>query len=470
MISDNSKPQTHQNRAPTPKRASRHAWELGIGDWELSVALLLSCAALVGCGKKGPPLAPIVHVPAAVDKMSARRVANDVYLTITIPTQNIDLSTPADVSRIDIYGGTSLTSPSVTRIFEIASKVASVDVQPPPRPEEKGAPAPAAERSDLPAQGTTVTVRDTLTPEALQPKTLAAVVARGTPSAAVPVTAASSGSPSSLPKRYYVAVAVSDRGRQGPPGRLVEVPLPPLPDPPGALSLSASADSISLSWDPSGGIVGFLFDTPSPPEAAPVDEPAVDTGRNPTPAETLPSGPTLYNVYREAATATPAGPGARPTWNATPAEPLNPAPLTALTFTDSTPFEFGQERCYTVRAVRGSAGNVVISPPSPRGCITPVDTYAPAAPTGLYALAAEGVINLSWEPNGEADLGGYLVLRGRAGDATLQPLTTAPLTETRYTDRDVTAGVRYVYAVQAADMQSPPNVSAESNRVEETAR
>ncbi len=141
-----------------------------------------------------------------------------------------------------------------------------------------------------------------------------------------------------------------------------------------------------------------------------------------------------------------------------------------LSFTDSTPFEFGQERCYIVRSVRGSAGNAVISAPSPRGCITPVDTYPPAAPTGLYALSAEGVINLAWEPNGEADLAGYLVLRGRAGDATLQPLTTAPVTETRYADRDVTAGVRYVYAVQAVDMQKPPNVSDESDRVEETAR
>jgi len=72
----------------------------------------------VGCGKKGPPLAPIVHVPAAVDKMSARQVANDVYLTITIPTQNIDASTPADVSRIDVYGATSLTPPPASHIVK----------------------------------------------------------------------------------------------------------------------------------------------------------------------------------------------------------------------------------------------------------------------------------------------------------------------------------------------------------------
>jgi len=31
-------------------------------------------------------------------------------------------------------------------------------------------------------------------------------------------------------------------------------------------------------------------------------------------------------------------------------------------------------------------------------------------------------------------------------------------------------GVRYVYAVEAVDMQQRPNVSGESNRVEETPR
>ena len=467
MIVDNSQRPTDKHRSPTPARDRRRSWKLAIGSWELSVAILLSCAALGGCGKKGPPLAPIVHVPAAVDKVSARRVANDVYLTITIPTQNIDASTPADVSRIDVYGATSLTPPPVSRIFEIASKVASVDVQPPPRPAEQGGPA-AAGPTDLPAQGTTVTLRESLNAEALRPQTLTTVVTRATTPAAPPVAADAVPSTPAFPRRYYVTVAVSDRGRQGPPGRLVDVPLPPLPDPPGPLSLSATDEGITVAWEPSGGVVGFLLETPAPADIAPVDEPTSETGRSSTPADTLPAGPTMYNVYRDAAAV--AETDARANWNAAPAQPLNAAPLTMLSFTDSTPFEFGQERCYIVRSVRGSAGNAVISAPSPRGCITPVDTYPPAAPTGLYALSAEGVINLAWEPNGEADLAGYLVLRGRAGDATLQPLTTAPLTETRYADRDVTAGVRYVYAVQAVDMQTPRNISDESARVEETAR
>ncbi len=90
---------------------------------------------------------------------------------------------------------------------------------------------------------------------------------------------------------------------------------------------------------------------------------------------------------------------------------------------------------------------------------------------GSTAIPADGVISLLWEPNGEADLDGYLILRGRPGDATLQPLSRTPVKDVRYEDRDVMTGVRYVYAVQAVDTHRPePNVSAESNRVEETAR
>ena len=63
------------------------------------------------------------------------------------------------------------------------------------------------------------------------------------------------------------------------------------------------------------------------------------------------------------------------------------------------------------------------------------------------------------------------LLRGAPGDATLRPLTPEPITEARYIDTMVTAGTRYVYAIVAVDNVMPaPNRSAESMRVEETAR
>jgi fibronectin type 3 domain-containing protein len=111
------------------------------------------------------------------------------------------------------------------------------------------------------------------------------------------------------------------------------------------------------------------------------------------------------------------------------------------------------------------------SDPTAAVCVTPRDTFPPAAPKGLAVVAMEGAaMNLIWDANTEADLAGYLVLRGEAPGDTLQPLTPEPIHDTKFTDTTVKAGVRYVYAVIAVDRATPPNRSAPSARVEETAR
>jgi hypothetical protein len=313
----------------------------------------------------------------------------------------------------------------------------------------------------LPAQGATVTVREALSPADLIPKELTVATTR------TPVASAGPTAASPFPHRYYIAVATSDRGRAGPPGTLLDVPLPPAPDPPAAVTSTHDADKVTLSWEPAGGVVGFLLENPMPIEPAPVDEPP-DAAPG---AETavFPTGPVMYNVYRDSspdtlsAVATTAG-------QLLPA-PLNVAPISGFAYSDAEQMDFGRQRCYTVRGVRGTPPNVVLGAASERHCMTPEDRYPPAAPTALNSIAADGVISLLWEPNGEADLAGYLILRGRPGDATLQPLTQTPVKDVRYEDRDVMPGVRYVYAVQAVDTHEPmANVSDESNRVEETAR
>ncbi len=131
--------------------------------------------------------------------------------------------------------------------------------------------------------------------------------------------------------------------------------------------------------------------------------------------------------------------------------------------------DFGTVRCYVIRTVVTS-GTAVESEPSPVACLSPTDTFPPKAPTSLAAVASEGAINLIWEANTETDLAGYIVLRGSASGATMRPLMTAPIKETTFRDTTVRAGARYVYAVVAVDTATPPNVSSQSNRVEETAR
>jgi fibronectin type 3 domain-containing protein len=114
-------------------------------------------------------------------------------------------------------------------------------------------------------------------------------------------------------------------------------------------------------------------------------------------------------------------------------------------------------------------GSITVeSAPSKTACVTPADTFAPAAPRSIAAVASEGAIGLIWEPNTEGDLAGYLVLRGEAPGEKLQALTPAPITETTYRDTTIKPGVAYVYAVVAIDKAN--NMSAQSDRITEKGR
>jgi hypothetical protein len=187
------------------------------------------------------------------------------------------------------------------------------------------------------------------------------------------------------------------------------------------------------------------------------------------PMGVTPESPLRYSVYR---TLAPAGaePPVPPTpWHEPAPTPLNAQPIAAGTLQDDV--EFGRERCYTVRTVLGAGPTALEGVPSPRVCVTPIDIFPPESPSGLSTVAADGAITLLWESNSEADLAGYLVLRGEAGDDTLRPLTPMPIADATYRDTAVMPGQRYVYAVVAVDRREPaPNASAPSARVEETAR
>jgi hypothetical protein len=245
-----------------------------------------------------------------------------------------------------------------------------------------------------------------------------------------------------------------------------------LPDPPPNVTATHTADAVMLAWDPAGGLIGFVLERGLATELSPLDDSLPPDATSQPVAAGLPDGPTRYNVYRELE----ADPAPTPSQTApdTPPslpDPINSAPIDALTFADPLPGLDARERCYTIRAVRGSGQSAVEGDPSAPVCVTPTDDFPPAAPAGLSTISSEGAVSLIWEPNTEPDLAGYLVLRGEAGDATLTPLTDTVITEARFTDRAVRPGVRYVYALQAIDTRLPrPNVSAESARVEETAR
>jgi hypothetical protein len=148
--------------------------------------------------------------------------------------------------------------------------------------------------------------------------------------------------------------------------------------------------------------------------------------------------------------------------------PLTTAPQPTATFTDAR-LEYGVTRCYAVRTSETVGTLSIESAASRPACISAKDVFAPAAPRSLGAVSSEGAISLIWEGNTEPDLAGYIVLRGVNG-GPLQPITPSPIRETTFRDTTVRRGTRYTYAVVALDTAIPQNRSAESNRVEETAR
>ena len=278
--------------------------------------------------------------------------------------------------------------------------------------------------------------------------------------AASAASGAAPAGPATL-RRFYVAIPSGPDDRPGPLGTVADVDLGPRPGPPAAVALDYDASVITVTWVPP--LAGAAFRAARIERERATPEAAVFAD-----ALEQASSPWRYNVYRlrepERLTAAP-----QPDRGVARPRPVNASPQedTSLTI----PVVFGQETCVTVRAVDGTAGNRVEGAATEEACITPDDVFPPEPPRQLAALPSADAIDLIWEPNDESDLGGYLVLRGIAPDGPVQRLTASPVAATRFRDAAVTPGVKYFYLVVAVDNHLPsPNISAESNRVEDEPR
>jgi hypothetical protein len=437
-----------------------------------TVAATLAVALATACGKKGPPLPPLVRIPEAVAVTGTRRSGTDAYITLRIPARNIDGSTPVSFAAVEVVALTADRTPSRAMFLERGTPVASVAVVPPPA-DDRGQP-PAAPSGPTP--GDQVTVSETLTDEKFVPVAIPATPAEPprTPAPvppAAPATApAPGGAPDSQPppataaaapeiRRYYMAFTRDARNRPGPSATVASLSLASLPDAPTDLRLPYTDQTMTVTWSAVAGATGYnvyadtsassspLSGTPlpsvSPPSASPPSASPPSASLPPAPSPSAPSAAV-----------------------AAPPRPLNGAPVEMTTY--SEPVRFGELSCYRVRAVRSAGTEVIEGPASAAACARPSDSFPPAAPEDIRLLPASGAITVEWMANGEADLAGYLVLRGTAGDDTLQPIIDVPIRETQYVDSNVTPGVRYAYAVVAVDTAG--NRSAASLREQATAR
>ncbi|MCU1382645.1 MAG: hypothetical protein JWL71_1342 [Acidobacteria bacterium] len=405
-----------------------------------AVALVIGCIA---CGKKGPPLAPLVKLPVPPPDLTAARRGNIVDLSFTVPSTNTDGTRPANVASTEVYAITApVTVPPLSdaSLIKYGTKVGTVAVKAPRDPNLTADADDPADEVDAPEgpgldQGAAARVTEPLTRAMLTPVTVPADKNAPHPPAAAAADGPLTGPPPAVTVRTYAAFGTSARGRKGPLSKRVVVPLGPPPPPPAQPTIAYDESTITVTWTMAG-------DASAPPDAL---LPARVIGAAPRPA-------IAFNVYD--------------TTNAAAPVKLTAAPVDTPTYVDKR-IVWGEKRCYTVAAAAKIDGATVESELPPPTCETLVDTFPPAAPKALNAIPSEGAINLIWEPNSERDLAGYLVFRGVEPAETLRQITAAPIVEPSFKDT-VQAGVAYVYFVRAVDRAG--NSSAPSARVVETAR
>jgi hypothetical protein len=80
------------------------------------------------------------------------------------------------------------------------------------------------------------------------------------------------------------------------------------------------------------------------------------------------------------------------------------------------------------------------------------DTEPPAVPRGVRTITGDEQVIIEWYPNGEYDLAGYQVWRGRDG-TNFDNLAEVSENATHYIDTTVRNGEIYYYAVSAYDVE-----------------
>lgn len=342
-------------------------------------ALFAFLALSSACGKKGPPLPPLVRVPAAPADFAASRRGSTVDIRFVVPTTNTDGSNPADVVRVDVYALSSAEdapSSSDAEIVRRGERVGSLTVNPPPDPDEDpDQPKSGSDSNSKPQngvdQGATAHVNDELRPS----------VDAGV--------------------RSYVGVAVNRRGRRGPASTRMAVPLGPAPAAPAPPTVTYTETEIAVAWTPqtTDGLVHVYATrgagtrlTDRPLATGSFVDKRIDWGDERCyavstlhtvndltleSAESTPTCVTLADTFPPAAPAGLAGVAAEGSinliWNANsepdlagylvlrataaaqPLTPLTPAPIPETTFLDTVPA--GTRVSYAIQAV-DKAGNV----------------------------------------------------------------------------------------------------------------
>ncbi len=252
------------------------------------------------------------------------------------------------------------------------------------------------------------------------------------------------GSPRVL--TYFVEL-VNRKGRSAGLSNGVEILAGEAPPPVDNLTAEMRKDGVLLRW------------APAPPEASPV----------------------AIRLVRKLLT-----PPAKNTNQGLPAQPAEPLEQALLVepapYSDralDTSIRFGETYEYRAqRVARVTVNGATLELAGPLSLplrIDAVNVFPPGVPKGLAAVATAGengsgpAIDLSWLPDTEADLAGYIVYRrdpSLAGSSWQRISPAQPVVGPGYHDAGVQPGHTYDYAVSAIDQQG--HESARSAQASDT--
>jgi hypothetical protein len=392
----------------------------------IACATFSICLA-VGCASPGPPRAPSLRLPQQVKDLTAERVGDEVQLHWTTPAKTTDDlpikgSLTAEICRDPAPSSAPPTAPSSTA--PACTSVKRLPVQ--PGPSQTVDPLPRA-----------------LT---LDPVVLLA---------------------------YRVKIFNANQRSAG-PSAAVFAAAGTAPSPVEDLRASSVRAGAMIEWSPQHTaatveLVRHLEAAPTPTKASP-----------PKPAPKPASKPIFKPSPKS--TARPSPKPSQPT-SSTPTDVKLQTPHQATDpgGTIDRTAQFGETYQYTAQRLR--TASITGHPLQLRSSMSqPIvlalkDTFPPQPPTGLAAVPGGAdthtSIDLSWEPDTDADLAGYIVYRQPA-DATgafTSPairLNATPIPSPAYSDQTAIIGQNYAYRVTAVDTVG--NESAPSADVQEKLR
>jgi hypothetical protein len=388
-----------------------------------AAALLIACAA--GCASPGQPRPPSLDLPEVVKDLTTERVGDVVQLHWTTPektTDHLDVKSPmtAEICRITVSSTPPPVCIPVARLPVLPGLAHATEALPPALTVDP--PSLLAYRIQIfNAHGRSA---------GLSSEIFAASGSAPPPVDDFHATPTPDGAMLQWQKKDTTAVVELDRLPIGANGLVVE------PPPPKTTSKSSSKSLVKKQ--PAG-----------PPKPT-------------TPASTpklLQTQPTPIEVKLR-----------------------TPVQLADAGGTIDHTAQMGESYRYTAQRVRSVSldGHTLELRSFASGPVTVVmrNTFPPHAPAGLEAVpsgatAADRSIDLSWTPNTESDLAGYIVYRQEidskgvaAGTATR--LNPTPVAGPAYRDQTAVAGRRYAYFVTAVDTAG--NESTPSDAVQETLR